>query len=50
MANINIALPVRERLNFGGYYSRAAERNLLFEAIVLTVADALNSASAIPAL
>ncbi len=39
----DIALPVRERLNFGGFYSRAEARKLLFEAIVLTVAEALNS-------
>jgi hypothetical protein len=38
----DIALPVRERLNFGGFYSRAVPRELLFEAIVLTVAEALN--------
>jgi hypothetical protein len=46
----DIALPVRERLDFGGYYSRAGARKLLFEAIVLTVAEALNSASTSPAL
>jgi pimeloyl-ACP methyl ester carboxylesterase len=38
----DIALPVRERLNFGGINSRALARELLFEAIVLTVADSLN--------
>ena len=38
----DIALPVRERLNFGGVGSRAVERGLLFEAIVLTVAESLN--------
>jgi hypothetical protein len=41
----DIALPVRERLNFGGIYSRAGARELLFEAIVLTLAESLNSAS-----
>jgi len=41
----DIALPVRERLNFGGINSRAAARELLFEAIVLTLAEFLNSAS-----
>lgn len=45
----DIALPVRERLNFGGINSRAAARELLFEAIVLTVAESLNSASISPA-
>jgi hypothetical protein len=33
---------VRERLNFGGINSRAVARELLFEAIVLTVAESLN--------
>lgn len=37
----DVALPVRERLNFGGAGSRAAERRLLFEALVLTVGEAL---------
>jgi hypothetical protein len=37
----DIALPVRERLNIGGMNSRAAARELLFEAIVLTVAESL---------
>jgi len=46
----DIALPVRERLNFGGVNSRSAEREVLFEAIVLTVAESLNSASNSPAL
>jgi pimeloyl-ACP methyl ester carboxylesterase len=41
----DIALPVRERLNFGGINSRTQARELLFEAIVLTVAESLNSAS-----
>jgi pimeloyl-ACP methyl ester carboxylesterase len=41
----DIALPVRERLNFGGINSRAVARELLFEAIVLTLAEFLNSAS-----
>jgi pimeloyl-ACP methyl ester carboxylesterase len=41
----DIALPVRERLNFGGINSRAVARQLLFEAIVLTVAESLNSAA-----
>ena len=41
----DIALPVRERLNFGGINSRAVARELLFEAIVLTVTESLNSAS-----
>jgi len=41
----DIALPVRERLNFGGVNSRAVARELLFEAIVLTVTESLNSAS-----
>jgi len=38
----DIALPVRERLNFGAVNSHAVERELLFEAIVLTVAESLN--------
>lgn len=38
----DIALPVRERLNFGGINSRAVAREVLFEAIVLTVAESLN--------
>jgi pimeloyl-ACP methyl ester carboxylesterase len=46
----DIALPVRERLNFGGINSRAVERELLFEAIVLTVVESLNSDSIRPAL
>jgi pimeloyl-ACP methyl ester carboxylesterase len=37
----DIALPVRERLNFSGINSRALARELLFEAIVLTVAESL---------
>ena len=41
--HFDIALPIRERMNFGGYYSRAGARRLLLEAIVLTVAEALNS-------
>jgi pimeloyl-ACP methyl ester carboxylesterase len=41
----DIALPIRERLNFGGINSRAASRELLFEAIVLTVGQSLNPAS-----
>jgi hypothetical protein len=39
----DIALPVRERLNFGGAGSRADERRLLFEALLLTVSEALKS-------
>jgi len=38
----DIALPVRERLNFGAVNSHAAAREVLFEAIVLTLAEALN--------
>jgi hypothetical protein len=38
----DIAMPVRERLNFGGINSRAVAREVLFEAIVLTVAESLN--------
>jgi pimeloyl-ACP methyl ester carboxylesterase len=45
----DIALPVRERLNFGGINSRAVARELLFEAIVLTVAESLKSTSISPA-
>jgi len=41
----DIALPVRERLNFGGIKSHAVARELLFEAIVLTLAESLNSSS-----
>jgi len=41
----DIALPVRERLNFAGINSHAVARELLFEAIVLTLAESLNSAS-----
>ena len=41
----DIALPVRERLNFGGINSCAVARELLFEAIVLTVAESLNRRS-----
>ncbi|MBI5580028.1 MAG: hypothetical protein HY895_12800 [Deltaproteobacteria bacterium] len=40
----DIALPVRERLNFGGINSRAVARELLFEAIVLTLAESMDSA------
>ena len=39
----DIALPVRERLNFGGINSRAEARKILFEAVVLTVAEALDA-------
>jgi pimeloyl-ACP methyl ester carboxylesterase len=46
----DIALPVRERLNFGGINSHAVARELLFQAIVLTVVESLNSASKRPAL
>jgi pimeloyl-ACP methyl ester carboxylesterase len=46
----DIALPVRERLNFGRINSRAVARELLFEAIVLTVVESLNSASISPPL
>jgi hypothetical protein len=46
----DIALPVRERLNFGGINSHALARELLFQAIVLTVVESLNSASKRPAL
>jgi pimeloyl-ACP methyl ester carboxylesterase len=45
----DIALPVRERLNFGGIHSRAVARELLFEAIVLTVVESLDSDSTSPA-
>jgi pimeloyl-ACP methyl ester carboxylesterase len=38
----DIALPVRERLNIGGVGSRADARQLLFEALLLAVAEALN--------
>jgi pimeloyl-ACP methyl ester carboxylesterase len=38
----DIALPVRERLNFGGINSHAVARKLLFEAIVLTLAESLS--------
>jgi pimeloyl-ACP methyl ester carboxylesterase len=41
----DIALPVRERLNFGGVNSRADARRLLFEALLLTVAEALKNES-----
>lgn len=37
----DIALPVREHLNFGGMNSRGPARELLFEAMVLTVAESL---------
>jgi hypothetical protein len=39
----DIALPVRERLNFGGVNSRADARQLLFEALLLAVAEALKN-------
>ena len=39
----DIALPVRERLNFGGINSREEARKILFEAVVLTVAEALDA-------
>jgi pimeloyl-ACP methyl ester carboxylesterase len=38
----DIALPVRERLNFSGINSRREARKILFEAMVLTVAESLN--------
>jgi hypothetical protein len=38
----DIALPVRERLNFGGINSRTVARGLLFEAMVLMVAESMN--------
>ena len=41
----DIALPVRERLNFGGVNSRANARQLLFEALLLAVTEALKSES-----
>ncbi len=37
----DIALPVRERLNFGGVGSRAGARRILFEAMLLAVSEAL---------
>jgi pimeloyl-ACP methyl ester carboxylesterase len=37
----DIALPIRERLNIGGAGSRAAARELLFEAVLLIVAGSL---------
>jgi hypothetical protein len=37
----DIALPVRERLNFGGAGSRSDERRLIFEALLLSVTEAL---------
>jgi len=37
----DIALPVREQLNFGGVGSRADARQLLFEALLLAVTEAL---------
>jgi pimeloyl-ACP methyl ester carboxylesterase len=39
----DIALPVRERLNFGGINSHRNERKVLLEAMVLTVADSLKT-------
>lgn len=39
----DIALPVRERLNFGGINSRREAREILFEAVVRTVAGSLNA-------
>jgi len=41
----DIALPVRERLNFGGVNSRANARQLLFEALLLAVTEALKNES-----
>jgi len=46
----DVALPVRERLNFGGINSRREARAILFEAVVRTVADALNPAPTAAAL
>jgi hypothetical protein len=37
----DIALPVRERLNFGGVGSRAKARQVLLEAMLLAVSEAL---------
>lgn len=37
----DIALPVRERLNFGGAGSRANARRILFEAMTLAVSEVL---------
>jgi pimeloyl-ACP methyl ester carboxylesterase len=37
----DIALPVRERLNFGGINSRSQAREILFQAMVLTAAESL---------
>ncbi len=42
----DIALPVRERLDFAGTDSHAMEREVILEAIVLTVAESLNPAAA----
>jgi pimeloyl-ACP methyl ester carboxylesterase len=39
----DIALPVRERLNFGGINSRIETRKILFQAMVLTVVESLNA-------
>jgi hypothetical protein len=39
----DIALPVRERLNIGGVNSRADARQLLFEALLLAVTEALKN-------
>jgi hypothetical protein len=41
----DIALPVRERLNIGGVNSRADARQLLFEALLLAVTEALKNGS-----
>jgi len=41
----DIALPVRERLNFGGIGSRADARQLIFEALLLVVTEALKNES-----
>jgi len=38
----DVALPVREKLNIGGLYGREDFRDVLLEAIVLSVAEALN--------
>ncbi len=38
----DIALPIRERLNIGGAGSRAAARELLFEAMLLIVAESID--------
>ena len=39
----DIALPIRERLNFSGINSRSQEREILFQAVVLSVVESLNA-------